>query len=92
MAHFIACKKTRNASEVATLFVKEVVRLHGLPRIIALDRDTRFLGHFLRTLWKKLGFRFLYNSMYHPQIDWQTEVVNRSFESLLRSLSGENLS
>jgi hypothetical protein len=46
MTHFIACTKTSNATNVANLFIKEVVRLNGLPKSIVYDRDTRFVGHF----------------------------------------------
>jgi hypothetical protein len=86
MAHFIPFQKTSGPTHVANRFFKEVVRLHGLPRSIVSDRDTKFVGHFWRTSWKKLGIDFSFISSYHPQTDGYIEVVNTILENLLRSL------
>jgi hypothetical protein len=90
MAHFIPCQNTNDATHIANLFFKEIIRLHGLPRSIVSDKATKFIGNFWRTLWKKLGTNLAFSSAYHPQTDGQTEVVNRILGDLLRSLVTEH--
>ena len=83
MAYFLPCKSTNDASHDVDLFFKEVIRIHELPLNIVLDRDVKFVGHFWRTLWRKLGTNLSFSSTYNPQIDRHKKVVNRTLGNFL---------
>lgn len=91
MAHFMPCKKTTDAVQVAGLFFREIYRLHGLPLSIVSDRDSRFLSHFWRSLWFLLRTSLDMSPAYHPQSDGQTEVTNRTLGDMLRCLVIDNI-
>jgi hypothetical protein len=66
MAHFIPCHKSDNASHIADLLFAEIVRLYGVLNTIVSDRDAKFVTHFWRTLWLKLGTKLLFFTTCHP--------------------------
>ena len=90
MGRFILYSKTADASYMSYLFFRKIVCLHGLSKFIVFDRDVRFMSHFWRTLWKKIRVALIFSTTYHPQIDGQTNVVDRNLNDLLRCLVEED--
>ena len=56
MAHFVPMVGTPSAVDTAHTFIKEIVRLHGLPSSIVSDRGVQFTSRFWRALCKIFNF------------------------------------
>lgn len=83
-AHFIPLAHPYTAARVAQVFFEQIVRLHGIPETITCDRHVVFTCTFWKELFRLNGAKLQFSSAYHPQIDWQIEVVNRTVEMYLR--------
>ena len=68
-AHFIAVRMTFTLEEFCGLYIREIVRLHGVPISIASDRDPRFIAYFWKSFWKAMGTQLMMSTAFHPQTD-----------------------
>ena len=83
-AHFLAIRTTDSVLTLSKLYVREIVRLHGVPLSIVSDRDARFTSRFWKSLQKALGTELRLSTAFHPQTDGQSERVIQILEDMLR--------
>ena len=84
-AHFLPVRNDYSLDKLAELYIKEIVRLHGIPISIISDRDPRFTSRFWGKFQEALGTRLNFSTAFHPQTDGQSERVIRIMEDMLRS-------
>jgi hypothetical protein len=66
------------------MYVREIVRLHGVSVSIVSDRDLRFTLKFWGRLQDAMGTKLNFNTAYQPQIDGQSERTIQTLEDTLR--------
>ena len=89
MLHLVPTTTKVKAEGYARLFFDNVWKLHGLPRSIVSDRDTRFTSAFWRALWGMLGCDLRMSTAFHPQTDGITERDIRTVQETLRAYVSE---
>lgn len=86
MVHLIPVNTTNTADELALIYLREVVRLHGLPESIVSDRDSKFTSKFWKELHRLMGVKLLMSTSFHPQTDGLSERTIRSITQILRTM------
>ena len=84
-AHFLAVLMTFTLEELCRLYIREIVRLHGVPVSILSDRDPRFTAHFWKSFQKAMGTQLTMSTTFHPQTDGQFDRTIQILEDMLRA-------
>jgi len=84
MQHVIPCNTTIVAPGLAELFLREVVRLHGLPLTIISDQGVQTVSTVWQQVFSRLGIDRRMSTSFHPLTDGQTERMNATMEWYLR--------
>jgi transposase InsO family protein len=89
-AHFIPVRDTYDVTNVARLFLSEVICLHGIPKKIISDSDSRFTSRFWTSLQSALGTQLNSGTTYHPETNGKTKRVNQFMKDMIRMYVMDN--
>ncbi|CCD46815.1 hypothetical protein BofuT4_P115210.1 [Botrytis cinerea T4] len=68
-AYMIPFKETWDAEQLAYVFLRVIVSIHGVPDEIISDRDKLFTSKFWTTLLALMGIKRKLSTSFHPQTD-----------------------
>ena len=66
LAHFLVVHMTFTLEEFCKLYIREIVRLHGVPISIVSNRDPKFTARFCQSLQRAMGTQLRMNTAFHP--------------------------
>ncbi|XP_020992044.1 uncharacterized protein LOC110278176 [Arachis duranensis] len=73
--------------ELTRMYIKEIVRLHGVPSTIISDRDPRFTSRFWGAFQRAFGTQLSLSTTYHPQTNVQSERTIQTLEDMRKAYS-----
>ena len=65
-AHFLTVRMTFTLERFCRLYIREIVRLHGVPVSIVSDREPRFTAHFWKSFQKGYGHTANHENSFPP--------------------------
>ena len=85
LAHFLAIQMTFTLEEFCRLYIREIVRLHGVPVSIVSNRDPRFTTHIWKSFQRAMGTQLIISIAFHPQMNGRSERTIQVLEDMLKA-------
>jgi hypothetical protein len=82
-AQFIPIKSTFKDINIFEIFMEEIFKLHGIPKMVISDRDIKFRSAFWKELFAWLNTNLNFSTSYHPHMDGKTKQTNQIIEDIL---------
>lgn len=79
----IHVESTHKVDDIARIFMREILKLHGLPKEIVSNGDTKFTSNFLKSIFKDLGTYINFSTTCYPHIDGKFGKVNQVIKDML---------
>ena len=81
--HFLVVRMTFTLEKFCKLYIREIVRLHGVPMSIVLDRDPKFMAHFWKSFQRVMVTQLMTSTAFHPHKDGQSKRTIQTLEDML---------
>jgi hypothetical protein len=88
--HFIPVKLTHKSTNIAKIYMKEIVRPQGVHKAITSNRDPRLTSNSWKWLFKNFVINIKFSTTYHLKLDGKTKRVNEKIEDMLRMYVMDN--
>jgi transposase InsO family protein len=76
-AHFIPIKMSYKEDNIADIYMKEISKLHCVPKAVVSDKDSKFTSNFWKGLFKGFGMNMNFSIAYHSDSDGKIERINQ---------------
>lgn len=71
--------------KLVRMYIRKIVRLHGVPVTVMSDRDPRFISQFLNDFQQAMETKLFFSTAFHPQIDGQSKRTICTLEDILQA-------
>ena len=88
-AHFIQVKTTYTLDQVAEIYVREIVRAHGVPNSIVSDQNSLFTSKFWKSIQHALGAKLKFSTSFYPQANGKKERKIKIVDDMSRACALE---
>ena len=74
----LTVKSTNSTSDKAKIFIRETMKLHGIPKNTVLNKDVKFTSIFWKELFASLGTELAFSTTY---LLWTDRKIEGEHES-----------
>jgi hypothetical protein len=64
-AHFIPVKSVHKSANIVDIYMRENYKLHGVPKTILSDEDSKFTSNFWKGIFREFGTNMNFSTTYH---------------------------